>query len=201
MNYQRFWDWFQVHELKLVRSESPALWQDLSSELSTVDPRLAWETGETEGEQLAYFAASPDFDMDVLPTVKAMIGCAYKSKVWNFRVGKQRRPWAGVVQLGSDDLTAALDLEEFDLSAWRQIVYRVPDTSLFDIVLECGQRFPADGEKLNVLGTIASTTLIGELAIMEMVDQIEIVRQFDDRQGRAARPLAWLPYAFGMKPL
>lgn len=201
---QNYWHWFRQNELLLAkRGGAHSLWHTLDDRLALIDSRLDWEMGPTNDSPDLYFAVSPAFDPQVLPIAQVVIDSAYRSAYWDFRIGKQRRPWTGTIQLGPSAAlgTDEFMLEEYDVSAWRHIVYRVPGSERLDIVIECGVQFPAVGDRLDALGTVVVSSLIGELTIIQKVGEIEIAEKFSEKEDRKAKPIDWLPYAFAMRPL
>jgi hypothetical protein len=81
------------------------------------------------------------------------------------------------------------------------LVFRVPDSELFDIVFSCGENCPLSDDDLNEVATLVAVGLLGEMVVLEMVNQIEVVKAFDGDRTKRAKPAECLPYAFGMKPL
>ncbi|UXY15228.1 hypothetical protein N8I74_18245 [Chitiniphilus purpureus] len=197
---QQFWLWFKSHEQPLLHAYAQSKsWEEIDFNLERIHERLAWEIGPANEERM-YFAISPDFDEDLMPVAAQVVSQAYASDFWDFRLGRQRRPWSEVVEIaqaqGEDDAR-----ETVDISGWRHIVFRLQDSNLVDIVFECGEGFPLVADALDELGAVVAAALVGEMTIMEKVDAIEVVERFESRFQSKAKPAAWLPYAFEMKPL
>lgn len=195
-----FWRWFIEHDQQLFEHyDDLALGDQLDKQLARVHPLLGWEVGP-QGEDSMYFAVSPDMDVSLIELAGQVIKLcpSLDSERWSFCVGRQRRPWSEVVQIAADENAL---FSEVDLSQWKHLVFRVPDSELFDIVFECGEHCPLDDDELEEIAILVAISLLGEITVLEKVDQIEVVRAFEGDRAKRAKPAAWLPYAFGMKPL
>mgnify|MGYP000400248955 CR=1 FL=1 len=200
----QFWSWFCANEHRLYSDcGASAIWDEIDQSLSPVSDELSWEIGpldEPRDGKKMYFAISPEFNNALLPIVNELIGLAYVSDLWEFRRGRQRRPWDSVLEIASDNSEKHY-FKKVNIATWRHIVFKVPDTDLVDIVFECGINFPLTGDDLDELGAMIAAGLIGELVVMERVNCIEVIDCFEARFENKAKPASWLPYAFDMKPL
>ncbi|BEP33261.1 hypothetical protein GmRootV59_02350 [Variovorax sp. V59] len=191
-----FWKWFQASEAELSTSyHEPKVMKNIDLHVHRICPDLSWEIGPVDNEGL-YFSLSPDLDEGLMGLAKKSIARSYKSTLWKFLVGRQRRPWSSVLEVLDDELNAT---GEVDLSKWKHIAYRVEE-DLIDIVFSanCSN---CDTERLSRIANIVAVGLLGEVVVMEKVNSIEVLNFFEDEMEAVAKPVHWLPYAFGMKPM
>jgi len=87
------------------------------------------------------------------------------------------------------------------LASWTRLVVRRVEDGQFDAVLAAQSPLTRSEDARDELAAIVVTGLLGELCVMQRVGSIELIEQFEPRQAAKAKPAAWLPYAFGMKPL
>src|SRR5690606_3818068 len=134
-----------------------------------------------------------------LPRAQVLLDDAYASELWDFRLGRQRRPWSDVLEMaqGMD----APGQKVMDLASWTHLVFRGDEDGQFDVVLAAQSPLTLSEDDRDELAAIVVTGLLGELCVMQRVGGIELIEQFEPRQAAEAKPAAWLPYAFGMKPL
>lgn len=136
----------------------------------------------------------------LLPTARSIVEASkkYAFQYWEFRLCRQRRPWLDVIRIAQSEKPS---FSEIDLSQWKHLVFRVPDSELVDIVFSCGEDCPLSDDDLDEIATLVAVGLLGEMVVLEKVDQIKVVKAFDGDRADRAKPAEWLPYAFGMMPL
>jgi hypothetical protein len=136
----------------------------------------------------------------LLPTVRSIVETSkeYALHYWEFRLGRQRRRWSDIIQIVQNKKPS---FSETDLSQWECLVSRVPNSALFNVVFSCGGNCPLSDDDLDEVAILVAVGLLGEVVVLEKVDQIEVVKAFDEDKANRAKPAEWLPYAFGMKPL
>lgn len=196
---QYFWSWFKENEARIfAQCETDAMWQEIDLELGKVYPEIGWEIGPSS-EGRMYLAFSPELQESLLPMACAIVAEAYESNLWNFVVGRQRRPWSDVLFV-VDEKCTSLGFQ-LNLEKWRHMVFRVQDSSKFDIVFETGISTALNEDDLSEIGTMLAINLLGETTVMEKVDVIEVVTQLERKFKDKAKPAAWLAYGFGLKPL
>jgi hypothetical protein len=202
---ENFWTWFFENENQIyVNYEYKNIGDQLDYFLEKIHPNLSWEIGPccdaSVGSDLSFFAVSPNLDSDLIELAQEIIDCHpdFESAHWHFCVGRQRRPWSDVILFSSNQKNPVF---EVDLSKWKHLVYKVPDSKLFDIVFECGENDRLTDNEIHEIGLIIAMSLLGEITLIEKIDQIEVVRSLNEDQIKGAKPAEWLPYAFGMKPL
>jgi hypothetical protein len=195
-----FWHWFASNAVQLFNCpDDHALGDELDEHLAEVHPLLGWEIGpQSEGSM--YFAISPDMDAGLIELASQVIAHHpnLEGAKWCFQVGRQRRPWSDIIQIAQNEKSS---FSEIDLSQWKHLVFRVPDSELFDIVFSCGENCRFSDDDLDEVATLVAVGLLGEMVVLERVDQIEVVKAFDGERAKRAKPAEWLPYAFGIKPL
>jgi hypothetical protein len=195
-----FMSWFKNNEIRLLNIyDQQDVGQSIDDQLDRVDPRLGWEIGPAD-EGSMYFAVSPDLDKTLFLLAKQLVNLSFSYQLngFEFRIGRQRRPWSDIIQIAKNEKSY---FSEIDISEWRYMVFRVPDSELLDIVFSCGENCPFSDNDLDEVATLVAVGLLGEMVVLERVDQIEVVKAFDGERAKKAKPAEWLPYAFGMKPL
>jgi hypothetical protein len=196
---KHFWAWFEKNETRLfMQCETETVWQEIDLELSRVSPEIAWEFGPASDGRM-YFAVSPDLRDSLLSMAHAIVADAYKSTRWEFLVGRQRRPWSDLLFI-ADEKWSSQGIQP-NLKEWRHIVYRIQDSSKFDIVFETGASTTLNEDDLDEIATMLAINLLGEITVMEKVEMIEVLAHFEEKSEAKAKPAAWLAYAFGMTPL
>lgn len=205
---EEFLAWFAGHAPVLAQAyDQPACIEQIDDQLDRVHPRLGWEIGPLTADSL-YFAVSPALDPELVPLARGLLnaGQALMNKhaaeerngPFEFRLGRQRRPWSDVLQLSAQGVVA---LSEVNLANWQHRVFRVPDSERFDIVFACGEQCPLTEAERDEVASLLASALLGEMLVLETVDQIEVITSFAGERAQRAKPAAWLPYAFGLQPL
>lgn len=175
------------------------LWDEIDEHLGSVNSELGWELGPGV-ERKMYFAVSPDLRDNLVIEARAVIDAAYSSSIWEFKLGRQRRPWDKLIAIAYDKYSMH-GLKEIDLSKWRHIVFPLKDSIKFDIVFESFVNLGISESESDELASLIAIGLLGEILVMEKIEMIEIVEKFENFLESKAKPAAWLPYAFKMKPL
>lgn len=174
------------------------MWAELDERLAQVDPELAWEIGPADGERL-FLAISPDLIDELLARAQAVLDAAYTSELWDFRLGRQRRPWSDVLQMAQG--LGGEGPQAIDLANWTHLAFRGEEEGRLDVVLAAQSPLDMSEDDQDELATIVVTGLLGELCVMQRVGSIELLEQFEPHLIAKAKPAVWLPYAFGMQPL
>lgn len=198
---EEFWNWFAANADALLSADGTdlQLYEDLDERFNRIATDLGWELGPYADGGL-YFAVSPEMNANLVRQARQMLARCRQtaSGKWHFCLGRQRRPWSDILQMTQTGENA---LAAINLSQWRFILYRVPGSTLLDIVFECGANCAVDDAELDTIAYLLATSLLGEMTVLERVDQIEVVRAFAEGQGRMAKPVVMLPSLFGMKPV
>jgi hypothetical protein len=204
LNYEEmsdFWRWFKFNERALfdARGDFCNLYNELDEMFNSFTTCLGWEIGPQENDRMC-FVASPNMRRNLIAQAREVISHHpnLDETRWCFQVGRQRRPWSDIIKIAQNEKSS---LSEIDLSQWKHLVFRVPDSELFDIVFSCGENCRFSDDDLAEVATLVAVGLLGEMVVLERVDQIEVVKAFDGEKAKRAKPAEWLPYAFGMKSL
>ena len=196
-----FWRWFKSNEHALFDAYGDFcnLYKELDERFNRFTACLGWEIGP-QGEGLMCFVVSPNMQHNLIDQAREVISHHpnLENAKWRFHVGRQRRPWSDIIRIAQSEKSF---FSAIDLSKWKHLVFRVPDSELFDIVFSCGEDCPLSDDELDELATMVAVGLLGEMVVLEKVDQIEVVKAFDGDRANRAKPAEWLPYAFGMAPL
>lgn len=192
-----FWEWFRRAEVEISKNyHDPAIMRKIDRYVHQISPDLSWEIGPVGNEGL-YFSLSPDLDDELMELASESVARSYKSEIWIFLVGRQRRPWNDLLTILNEEIGVAIT---FDLSKWTHVAYRDKDEGLIDIVFSANCS-SSDDEDMSRMANIAAVGLLGEILVMERVGSIEVRNFFERKLEAVAKPIYWLPYAFGMKPM
>lgn len=192
-----FWGWFQSFEFEIyLNYENPNFMKHVDTRVNKISLDLSWEIGPI-GESGIYFSLSPEMNGQLMRLAAKTIAHSYESKLWKFLVGRQRRPWSDLLEVLDDELNSA---SVFNLSEWTHVVYKDKEDGLYDIVFSANCR-NHETEDLIRIANIAAIGLLGEVVVMEQINSIEVVSFFEEKTNAVAKPIYWLPYALGMKPM
>jgi hypothetical protein len=190
-----FWAWFKENERRVLDAyDSEAIGDEIDAHLKKIDARLGWEIGPTDDSRV-YLAISPNLDCELVTVARNILGVSCQSNCWEFFLGRQRKPWSDIIQIMKTECRPR-KAATYDLSKWRFVAFRLPDSGLVDVVFECGEACFED-ENIEELGMILISCLIGEMTVMEKVDSIEVVHELEEKYAVKSKPVTWLPYVFG----
>jgi hypothetical protein len=196
---RRFWKWFQENEAQLRdRCGDSDVWDEIDKQVDAVDGELAWELGPLCDGKM-YFAISPDLQEELVDKSTAVVRAAYKSAIWEFRLGRQRRPWNDALEIARSTFgqrgQAALDLKDCV-----HIAFRVPATGKYDIVFACPEVAGLDEDVRDEIGWILAVGLVGEMLAIERIDSVSLDPQLGADLQSKSKPAAMLPALFGLEP-
>jgi hypothetical protein len=100
-----FMSWFVNNESLLANAyDLQDIGESIDDHLDRVDPRLGWEIGPAD-EGSMYFAVSPDLDKGLFPLAKQLVNLSksYRLNSFEFRIGRQRRPWSDITQIVANE--------------------------------------------------------------------------------------------------
>lgn len=196
-----FWKWFKSNEYVLfdVHGDFCNFYQELDDRFNRFAPCLEWEISPQE-EGVMCFVVSPHIQSNLIEQAREVISHRpnFENTKWRFHVGRQRRPWSEIIRIAQNK---KLSFSTIDLTKWKYLVFRVPDSELLDIVFSCGENCLLSDDDLDKLATLVAVGLLGEMVVIESVDEIQVVKAFDGDRANSAKPVEWLPYEFGMRPL
>jgi hypothetical protein len=194
------WHWFRRNEAALYETpDADALIREIDARLDDVHPRLGWELGPTEGREM-FFAVSPSLDPELLPVAREVVAGAYQSDLWQFVVGRQRRPWDIMLEI-QWDAVLGLPGEMLSLKDWKFATRGGARGRKSTIVFLAPSATSMDPEQRREAAEIVAQGLLGEIVLLEQVKSVELVARLPAGIGAKAKPASELPAALGLKPL
>lgn len=196
----QLWDWFRQNEGVLYETpDDDTLMDEIDAHLDAVHPQLGWELGPTSGREM-FFAISPSLDPELLPVARDVVAEAYRSELWEFVVGRQRRPWDIMLEI-QWDAELGLPGEELSLEDWKFVVREGEEGGKPAIVFVSASCAAMAPEQRDEAASIVAQGLLGELVLLEQVESVELAARLPAGDDARARPASELPLAFGLSPL
>lgn len=193
-----FWDWFSQNEAELYETpDEESLIQEIDAHLDEVHSRLGWELGPTPGTEL-FFAVSPSLDPSLLPVAHEVVAAAYRSDLWTFVVGRQRRPWDILLEI-QWDAVLGLPGEPLHLADWKYVLREGAKGHKATIVFQAASCASMTPEQRSEAASIVAQGLLGERVLLEHVESVELSARLPAEDAAMAKPAFELPLAFGLK--
>ncbi len=168
-----FWDWFKtVSDNLLDYKNNQTLIYQLDDRVNRLGD-ISWEIGPWENG-LQFFALSPNLDIDKLTFTQQAIALAPVCKGWHFLPAKPVKEWTGIVQLKNE---RGIKIT-IDTSLWQYVLYQFDDGT-FAIDIKTSE-IDGNREIQQDAVTIALTGYLGEENFMGLINDIQIVDDFED---------------------
>jgi len=177
-----FWAWFEKHRDELAADEMDS---KLVEELDTRVRRMGnfdWEVGPGRKEP-CFFALSPAGEVETLSETRRVIDQAPKLPGWELHPAKPPRQWLLEFDLDRDGTDVAVDGKE-----WEVVVYRFKDGT-FDVLLKPPEDSDLSDEEAEWAARVLVDGELGEAVALELVNELETVRTWDEKAEPKARKL------------
>ncbi len=181
---KEFWAWFVNHAAEFGDAfENEVLLQELDERVTALG-EFTWEVGPGHHKASA-FALSPAGNRDLLAVTQAIVDTAPVIPEWEFHAAKQAKPWEPRFQIHDTQGEPF----QVDATNWRSVLLEYAD-GVREVVVEAANlsSLPEDHRRWAV--EIALDCLLGERQRLESIDIITVVDDLNDRERRAAFPLA-----------
>lgn len=169
-----FWKWIQ---LNLKYLEPKKITGDYIVELEKhleILGNFSWEIGYDDRVKKYFLAISPDYEHDAFELSKKIVEEAPSIDNWIFYSAKPPKQWKLIFDVFIDG-----EKVRFDASTWKYILYRFDD-GVYDIVIKIPNSYKPYEEHFDEIGMIAVSGELGEAFVIEYVDEIELVYEFED---------------------
>jgi len=178
-----FWKWFRsVAEMLAANVESPALVAELDSRLRALAPDLSWELGPGLFSP-CQLVISPDLDRDRREEARATVARAPVLPSWEFHSSRQPKEWDYKVELDTGERT-----ESLDASSWRFVLLQHPDGA-HEILIKGNNISRLDDKERWQAAAIVLESILGEDALLDRIDEFELVDQFEAPFTARGRPI------------
>lgn len=178
-----FWGWFaSVCDALAARPDDPEILPLLDKRVQSFGP-IVWEIGPGTQKPNA-LVISPGGRSELLPLTEDIIAHAPASQKWEFHASKPPKQWNRKFSLRVDNDTNI----QVDANDWQYVLLRFPDRS-FDVIIRA-PGMPASRKSRQTAARIAVEGELGELRSMELIRDIDVVDEFEDRLKGSASPFA-----------
>jgi len=171
-----FWEWVKNN---IEHLNPKTITDEYINELETKIEKLgdfSWEIGFDSKVGKYFLTISPEGDFELLQLSKDIILHAPKIENWIFYSSKPPKQWKLKFNLLIDDKKVL-----FDANEWRYVLYKYSDNK-YDIVIQVPEYYALYKEYFFQIGDIAVTGELGEGFVIEYINEIELVFEFDDNQ-------------------
>jgi len=175
-----FWNWFSENQNEFGKHfENQSLLKELDLRITSLGD-FSWEVGPGSKKPNA-LVISPGGHIELLKVTKEIIDLAPDFIEWEFHHAKPPKVW---------DLKFSIQDEneneiEIDANDWQYVLLKYPDNK-FEIILAAAQMQHLSEESKHLAAEIVLDGLLGEQKRMELIDVIDVVRQFEDNhKGKA----------------
>ena len=135
---------------------------------------FSWEIGFDDRVKKYFLAISPEGDPDLLEKSKIIISQAPNIKDWIFYPAKPPKQWKLIFDILIDGENV-----RFNASDWKYVLYRFPD-GVYDVVIKIPNSYKPYEEYFDQIGMIAVSGELGEAFVIEYINEIELVYEFED---------------------
>jgi hypothetical protein len=171
-----FWQWFIQHSKNLESTEIPSTdLKEFEARLFSIH-QLDWEIGPGSTKS-CMLAISPKGDRNLLALTREIVSAAPFANLpnWEFLHAKPSRKWNLEFSVSVDEHPVQIDAKK-----WEFIIFGFDDGA-FDLVLKPSSEVASlNNETLQLAATIIADGELGEEFRMARVNEIEVVKKWDD---------------------
>jgi hypothetical protein len=178
-----FWRWFCEHISLLETMIDASAVENLSplmdEELASLTCALGWEVGPglNKDYQLAFTLKG---NLENLQIAQAIVSYAPQLTHWEFHSGRPPKVW----DLTFSMLNKKKQIVEIDARNWEYALVGFDRCFFFDITILAPNLPPMDVLAKKQAATILLHGLLGEVAVLERIDRIEIVKNRNGLESR-----------------
>jgi len=177
-----FWAWFEKQHEKLAADEvEPALLEELDARVRRMG-EFDWEVGPGR-KQPCFFALSPAGEVEALAHTRRVIAQAPKLPGWELYPAKPPRQWSLEFEIDRKGHDVSIDGRD-----WEVVAYRFKDGT-FDVLLKPPDDCDLSDEEADLAARIIIDGELGEAVALELVGDLETVREWDAKAAPSARKL------------
>jgi hypothetical protein len=181
-----FWRWFSSIADRLAENvENPTLLAELDARVSKLDPALSWELGP--GETAAWqLVISPNLDRDLREPAVRIVAQAPAVPGWQFHSARQPKDWKYQFDLETDG-----GVQTLNASSWRFVLLQHADNAR-EVLLEGADAATLTKDDRWSAAAIALESILGEAALLDRVDDFDLVSELEPQFRARARPIQQL---------
>ncbi|MGN7706874.1 hypothetical protein [Chryseobacterium sp. 22543] len=172
--FNNFWNWIKIDIEYLAPKKITTEYVNLlDAEIERIGD-FSWEIGFDNRVNKNFLTISPEGDAELLELSRKIINEAPFIKDWIFYSAKPPKQWKLIFNLLIND-----EKIQFNASEWKYILYKYPD-NVYDIVIKVPKSYLPYAEYFYQIGDIAVTGELGEAFVIEYINEIELVYEFDE---------------------
>lgn len=171
-----FWSWIKNNIEYLAPKKITTEYINLLDEEIGKLADFSWEIGFDNIVNKNFLTISPEGDTELLELSRTIINEAPTIEGWIFYSAKPPKQWKLIFNLLING-----EKIQFNATEWKYILYKYPD-NVYDIVIKVPQFYMPYKEYFHQIGDIAVTGELGEEFVIEYVNEIELVYEFNERE-------------------
>lgn len=181
-----FWKWVSVNINNLnpsnINDEYIGALDDKIKELGD----FSWEIGYDNIKSKNFLAISSEGDIDLLEDSKSILNESPIIAGWVFYSARPPKQWNLVFELIINDKPVSFNAKE-----WQYVLYR-SDNNVYDIVVKVPTAYKPYEEYFDNIGFIATEGELGEAFVLEYINVIDLVYEFNEREQGMAKDFIYL---------
>lgn len=173
---KHFWDWVTDNIEKLTPDNITDEYIELlDSEIKKLGD-FSWEIGFDERVNKNFLTISPEGDPELLVESKFIVDQAPNIKEWIFYSAKPPKQWKLIF-----DLVIENENVKINANKWQYVLYKYPD-NVYDLVIKVPLSYKPYEEYFYEIGNIAVTGEFGEAFVIEYINDIDLVYEFNEKE-------------------
>lgn len=174
-NINNFWNWFEKNIEYLTPEKITSAYVKLLDEEIEKLGSFSWEIGYDNRVNKTFLTISPEGNPELFEVSKAIINQAPSIEDWIFYPSKPPKQWKLIFNLLIDGKKV-----QFNAFEWKYVLYKYDD-NVYDVVIKVPISYKPYEEYFYQLGDIAVTGELGEAFVIEYINEIELLYEFDDQ--------------------
>ena len=190
LKISRFWEWFQQSEQMYREVTDPQAAVEAMDNYVLEFGLFSWEIGEGKSKP-HYLMISPNGDGKRMDISSALIKAAPNLQHWEFLYCKPPMDWDFQLEIYDQFLVK----QNIDTSEWEYVLFKLPDNYVEVIVRANNMPEVEMEDKLNAAEMVL-TKILGEELFINYLGALEVVRDFNDEQGKHSHQMRSLKSHF-----
>ncbi|WP_333577716.1 hypothetical protein [Sphingobacterium sp.] len=171
-----FWNWIKNNIEYLAPKKINEEYIDLLDEKIEKLGDFSWEIGFDNKVNKKFLVISPEGDNELLTLSKTIISQSPNIEGWIFYSSKPPKQWKLIFNLLIDDKKV-----KFNAAEWKYVLYKYPD-NVYDVVVKVPKSYEPYEEYFGQIGYIATEGELGEAFVLEYINDIDLVYEFNERE-------------------
>jgi len=171
-----FWNWLKDNIEYLSPKKITEEYIDfLDKEIEKLGD-FSWEIGFDNRIDKKFLTISPEGDVELLELSKTIISKAPNIADWFFYSSKPPKQWKLVFNLLING-----EKVQFNATEWKYVLYKYPD-NVYDVVIKVPFSYKPYEDYFYQIGDIAVTGELGEAFVLEYINDIDLVFEFNEKE-------------------